>query len=182
MPNPAVKWDAPSARPLLLRWAQPMKYILLSTLLLASSAIALGATQPFDRVIGVCHLSENPYDPTSAVNSMSVADEAVWYLKEKDHYKIEGQPIVDVFQVPAHGVLVDDGGGNYVYYPEKGYLGNDRATLLVAVGGKKVRMEYFFRVMQTIPQQYETGPSQYEASNCPTKSRVWRISSHELSN
>jgi len=69
---------------------------------------------------------------------------------------------------------VDDGGGDYVYLPEEGYLGNDRATLLVEVGGKKVRMEYFFRVMKSV---FESPGEDNSAEFCPEKVRVWKISS-----
>lgn len=108
---------------------------------------------------------------------MSVADEAAWYLREHDHHNFEGKTSVSVLKRPTHGVLENGGDGNYAYFPEKGYIGKDRATLLVEVGGKKVKMEYFFRVMQSIPQDYETGPSKYEESKCPKKVRVWKISS-----
>lgn len=145
-------------------------------LMVADATAAQGSSAPrqVDRVIGVCHLSENPFDPTSAVNSMSVADEAVWYLENIDHSKVRGQPSVSILQTPAHGNLLDGGNGNYAYLPEKGYLGNDRATLLIEVGGKKVRMEYFFRVLQQVPDQ--EGVDAY-ADNCPKKVRVWKISS-----
>ncbi|MBK7685753.1 MAG: matrixin family metalloprotease [Rhodocyclaceae bacterium] len=67
--------------------------------------------------------------------------------------------------------------GSYVYYPQKGYIGDDRATLLVNVGGKTVKMEYFFRVMQTIPVGSEDESSVYGEGYCPKKTRVWKISS-----
>ncbi len=68
---------------------------------------------------------------------------------------------------------MDDGGGDYAYYPEKGYLGNDHATLLVEMGGKKVRMEYFFRVLTSVHEGEGVDP--YE-DNCPEKVPVWKIS------
>jgi len=156
-----------------------MKHILLS-IILFSAATAWGATPPFDKVIGVCHLSENPYDPTSAVNAMNPSLAIRNYYRVEEHYKIEGQPSVSILQMPAHGTLEDVGKGYFAYYPEKGYLGNDRASLLVEVGGKKVRMEYFFRVMQQVPDQDGVDPY---ADNCPNKVRVWKISStRNLSN
>lgn len=142
--------------------------------MVADASTAQNTATQYDRVIGVCHLSENPFDPTSAVNSMSPPLDTKNYFRVQEHYKIEGQPSVSVLQVPAHGTLVDDGGGDYVYYPEKGYLGNDRASLLVDMGGKKIRMEYFFRVMQQVPDQDGVDPY---ADNCPNKVRVWKISS-----
>ena len=129
--------------------------------------------QKYDRTIGVCHLSANPYDPTSAQNSMSppLAVKLYYYNFEKNN--IQGSVSVSVLQMPAHGTLLDGGKGNYAYLPEKGYLGNDRATLLVEVGGKKVRMEYFFRVMTSVQEGEGVDPY---ADNCQEKVRVWKIS------
>ena len=132
--------------------------------------------QKVDVVIGICHLSENPFDPRSAVSVMGVVDEAVWYLKKREDPKTKDQARVTVLQMPKHGILKDVGGGNFAYDPTKGYIGEDRATLLVELDGKTVKMEYYFRVMQAIPQSYETGPNKYQQSNCPRKSAVWKIS------
>ncbi len=147
-------------------------------MMVAEATKTQDTAQSYDRVIGVCHLSESPFVPQSAVNVLSPSMEVAAYYRKQEHLTIGNQPSVSVLQTPVHGSLVDEGGGYYAYYPEKGYLGNDRATLLVEVGGRRVRMEYFFRVMQSIPQQYdETMPTPYEESNCPEKTRVWKISS-----
>ena len=146
-------------------------------LMMVDATATQSSVQKFDRTIGVCHLSESPFVPKSAVNSLSPALAVKNYYREQEHYTIEGQPRVSVLQIPAHGELKDGGEGHYAYLPAKGYIGNDRATLLVEVSGKKVRMEYFFRVMQSIPQEYEGLPSVEERSNCPKKVPVWKISS-----
>lgn len=131
------------------------------------------ALQKYDRVIGVCHLSANPFDPTSAVNVLTPQMAIKNYYRIEEHYMIEGQASISVLSTPTHGVLEGPVNGAYVYYPEKGYLGNDRATLLVEVGGKKIRMEYFFRVMTTV---FEGEGSDPYADNCPEKVDVWKIS------
>jgi hypothetical protein len=77
-------------------------------------------------------------------------------------------------KIPEHGKVIDDGDGDYSYFPEKGFIGNDRATLLVEMGGKKIRMEYFFRVMTSVHEGEGVDPW---ADNCPKKIRVWKISS-----
>ncbi|MBK7685754.1 MAG: hypothetical protein IPJ25_06830 [Rhodocyclaceae bacterium] len=64
---------------------------------------AQGNAQKFDRVIGVCHLSENPFDPTSAVNVLSPAEEATLYFRQRDHLKIGAQSSTSVLKIPAHG-------------------------------------------------------------------------------
>lgn len=136
--------------------------------------IVQSTARQFDRVIGICHLSENPFDPTSAVNSMSTPLAIKNYFRNEEHYKIEGQANVSVLQLPAHGTLEDVGKGNYAYYPEKGYIGNDRATLLVEVGGKKIKVEYFFRVMKSVPDSEGLDPYK---DFCPKKLKLWKISS-----
>ena len=129
-----------------------------------------------DWVIGVCHLSENPFVPKSAANVMEPLLEIKSYFTERKLRAIEGQASVSVLKTPTHGALENQGDGYFAYDPEKSYIGNDRATLLVELGSKQIRVEYFFRVMQTIPQQYETEPSIYEQGYCPKKARVWKIS------
>ncbi|WP_301102657.1 matrixin family metalloprotease, partial [Propionivibrio sp.] len=147
-------------------------------LMVAQATAAQNSAQKFDRVIGVCHISDNPYDPTSAVNAISPAEETVLYFRQREHRKIEGQASVSVLKMPAHGVLEGPVNGIFAYYPEKGFIGNDRATLLVEVGGKKVKMEYFFRVMKDISFiDDEEEPSAHERGYCPVKARVWKISS-----
>ncbi|MES2049933.1 MAG: hypothetical protein V4447_16145 [Pseudomonadota bacterium] len=141
-----------------------------------ASATTQPNTQKFDRVIGVCHLSENPYDTLSAVNTMSPALVIENYFFDRGQ-KAPGKAKATVMKMPDHGKLEDVGDGNYAYYPDKAYKGGDRATLMVEMSGKKVKMEYFFRVMQTIPQEYEDSPSPYELSGCPKKVPVWKISS-----
>jgi hypothetical protein len=97
------------------------------------------------------------------------------YFRAQEHRKIEGQASISVLQMPKHGELRNEGAGYFAYYPEKGYIGNDRATLLVETGGKKIKMEYFRRVMQTVPSA-EDEPAIYEQGYCPLKARVWKIS------
>lgn len=80
-------------------------------LMVADASAAQNTAQKYDRVIGVCHLSANPYVPLSAVNSLSPPLAIKGYYRNEEHYKIEGQASVSVLQMPVHGVLVDDGGG-----------------------------------------------------------------------
>lgn len=102
--------------------------------ILTTSLVALAQkTQQSDLTIGVCHLSENPYDATSAVNTMSPA------LALKNYYSRVGQKAFEDFRItidrlPTHGKLEDIGKGNYAYYPHDGFRGNDRATLNGSVG------------------------------------------------
>lgn len=130
-----------------------------------------------DRAIGVCHLSENPYDPTSAVNSMSPALDVKNYFRNSERLTLAGAAKVSILQKPTHGAVEGDEEGDFAYYPEKGFLGNDRASLLLEIAGKTVRVDYFFRVMRQIPDQ--EGIDAY-ADNCPKKVRVWKISASQM--
>ncbi len=149
--------------------------------MLVDAAGAQIGVQKFDRTIGVCHLVANPFDP-AWINSMSPALAAKNFYRAYEHLKINGQASVTVLKMPEHGVLEGPVKGSYVYYPEKGYLGNDRATLMVEVDGKKIRMEYFFRVMRTVPSAAEDEPPIEEQGYCPKKAYVWKISSAQDAN
>lgn len=80
-------------------------------LIVADASALQGKTQKYDSIIGVCHLSANPFVPQSAVNSLSPPLELKNYFRINEHYKIEGKANVSVIQMPTHGALVDDGGG-----------------------------------------------------------------------
>ncbi|MFZ6770361.1 hypothetical protein ACO0LM_25175 [Undibacterium sp. Di26W] len=132
--------------------------------------------EKFDRTIGICHLSENFGQPLSAADSMSPILALENYYRKREKTKIEGNGIATILKAPTNGALSSLGSGNFLYLPNKGFIGNDRATLFVKFGEKRVKVEYFFKVMQSVPLQYETGPSPYEESGCPKKVRVWKIS------
>jgi hypothetical protein len=131
----------------------------------------------FDRTIGVCHLSENPFEPTSAVNGLSPYLVVKNYFRVQERRKVEGIANFGVLKMPTHGTLEGPVNGGFAYFPENGFLGNDRATLVVKAGGKTVKIEYFFRVMRSIPDDHESKPTVYEQGHCPIKARVWKISS-----
>lgn len=122
-----------------------------------------------DRVIGVCHLAMNPpVPPKTAVNSISPLFSAKDYVTKWEKTKVEDEGRTSVLKQPDHGILVDGGGGNYYLEPERGYLGKDQATILVEVAGMKIHMQYFFKFLQSLPDDYD------KARFCP-KSK-WRIS------
>lgn len=125
--------------------------------------------------IGVCHLSENPYDVQSAVNTLSPAvmlRSYLWRIKRKRL----GEVKLTAIQSPKHGKLEDIGKESFAYYPDKDFKGRDRARMLAEVDGVVIRIEYFFQVVQSIPQDYEDGPSPYKLSGCPNIQHVWKIS------
>ncbi|MBC3936228.1 cadherin-like domain-containing protein [Undibacterium sp. CY7W] len=145
-----------------------------------------------ERVMGVCKIVANgPDQGVSVVNAFDPAHEAYIYLKRYEHKIVSGQAKVTVLQPPKHGLVrlldesdrgvifpkdaapVDPNDGTYLYLPENGYLGKDRATILVELGGKKVKIIYFFEAVDGPAGEPET----IEA-RCPYKVSDWKISSN----
>src|SRR2546422_4473385 len=124
-----------------------------------------------DRTIGVCHLIDaRPELRLGAVNTFSPLRAANYYLKtvERQFVGIEGK--VTLLQEPMHGELEGDDKGNYLYLAKPEYLGPDRATFLVEIGGLKVKAVYYFKVMSGVPGGTE-GYDPYRDKNlCPNRS------------
>jgi hypothetical protein len=137
-----------------------------------------GAKKP-DRVIGFCGLVENPIRKVnqqySAVNSVDPTGAAQVYFESVEHRDIRGPGLVAVSRNPQHGSLEpatsEANDRTYVYLPKPGYLGSDRATFLVELSGRKIRVEYFFRVMESVPEAEHN-----DKRLCP-RGLVWKISS-----
>lgn len=134
-----------------------------------------------DRTIGVCHLIENrPESRLSAVNSMEPIAAAWSYFKRQEHHVISDAEFkaakLSLLQAPTHGTLEIDSTGGAAYFPTThDYFGPDRATVLVEIGGYKVKVLYFFKVMQSVaPGSQEYDPYQ-DKKNCP-QGEKWRMS------
>ncbi len=134
-----------------------------------------------DRTIGVCSLVENPIqkegEQYSAINSFGPIGAAATYFQNVEHRELLGPGLVTVLRNPAHGTLEptasDPKDRSFWYLPKQSYFGPDRATFLVEMGGKKIRMEYFFQVLQGVADNYTK--EQYRQL-CPN-GRQWKISS-----
>ncbi len=74
-------------------------------------------------------------------------------------------------------VTGDTGERSYYYHAEAGYVGQDSTTLLVEIGGYKVKVTYFFHVFAEVI--YDDIPLKNE--HCPN-GYYWRISSTINSN
>jgi len=151
--------------------------------MVAQASQAKQANATADRTIGACHLIENPPDPPmTAVNSMSPVL-SVWnYLKRQERPTPEwlstdayNAAKVSILQGPGHGVLEDKGDGNYLYVPTRDYYGQDRATLHVEIGGRTVRIIYFFSLLSFVPGGTEGYNPYSDKKYCP-KGRMWKIS------
>ena len=115
------------------------------------------------RTIGVCHpASSNVYSLENVIGPIYQARD---YFRLYEQKTVTGAATITVLQQPKHGILrlvtEDDRGalfssssgplkpdaGLYAYLPEKGYLGKDKAVLLVEIGGVKVKVVYFFQAI-----------------------------------
>jgi hypothetical protein len=139
-----------------------------------------------ERTIGVCALVENPIEvfdelsglkgQYSAVNN--IAPEAVVsnYLMGFDRKRFASVPTtVTVLKGPAHGTLELRKDEGRFYIPEPNYFGPDRATFLVERAGMKIKVEYFIKVMETVPGGTEGYDPYWDEELCPNGSR-WEIS------
>lgn len=141
------------------------------------------STTKTDHTIGICHLIENPPGSPSAVNSMSTVL-AVWGYLERQAQLPPEQLTVEMYkaaklsllQGPKHGTL-EMGTSGALYHPTSGYFGSDRATVLVEIGDRKVKVLYFFNVMSYVPPGMEGYNPHKDKKLCPQgKGRVWKIS------
>jgi hypothetical protein len=89
------------------------------------------------------------------------------YFRIHENRTVKASGKIRVLQSPRHGTLEGDEHGNYLYLPAPGYLGKDRATLLAEMGGVKIKMVYFFQVLDGVAD------SDYP-ERCPKEE--WRIS------
>lgn len=110
-----------------------------------------------DHTIGICHLIENLAGSPSAVNSLSPVTAVKIYLWNLEYRAIDKADLKDakvsLLQSPKHGVLeFFEGTQSAGYLPSSiDYRGPDQATVLVEIGDRKVKVLYFFNVMQSTP-------------------------------
>jgi len=140
------------------------------------------------RTLGVC--SASPSNKYSLENVVEPVGEAGYYLQQFERRTVTGSATVTVLQQPKHGILrpviqadvgtilanggdpVDPTDPGYVYLPEKGYLGRDNASVLVEIGGIKVKVIYFFQAVN--------GPLGNDGANryCLKTGLYWKISAN----
>ena len=136
-----------------------------------------------DHTIGICHLIENPAGSPSAVNSLSPVTAVKIYLWNLEHRAIDKADLKDakvsLLQSPKHGVLeFFEGTQSAGYLPSSiDYRGPDQATVLVEIGDRKVKVRYFFNVMQSTPPGTEGYDPHEDKKLCPQgKGWLWKIS------
>ncbi|HEX19772.1 MAG TPA: hypothetical protein ENG78_03005 [Acidiferrobacteraceae bacterium] len=142
-----------------------------------------------DRTVGICQALSNPAISSipgatvSAYNTFTPPLAVKNYFRIVENRTVKGPSTVTVLENPKHGTLKDlgtivydqrgraikdTGQRSYSYLPKTGYLGKDRATLLVEIGGFKVKLVYFFQVEPVVDYKVEE-------IVCPN-GRYWKIS------
>jgi hypothetical protein len=120
------------------------------------------------RTVGICYGIPNGVgtSPTGG-NGVDPKEEAINYLGAYENKQIamSAPATITILQQPAHGILhlvtqadigtilpsggdpVDPADPGYIYIPEKGYIGQDKAVVLVEIGGVKVKEIFYFHDM-----------------------------------
>lgn len=148
--------------------------------IIAQASPAQEAPAKIDRTIGICKtLSNPPSGGPTAGNTLTPAQDVASYFYAAEKRTVAGASTITVLEQPKHGKLEDvgtmafdemkhavrdTGVRSYNYIPESGYLGGDKATLLVDIGGYKVKAEYAFQIS-----------AKFDEKLCPTS--YWKISS-----
>ena len=139
-------------------------------------------TSGTDRTIGVCHLvnslgvtgRDTPLSPVYVISPAATVSD---YINMFEKWKVGLDGKATLLNGPEHGVLKEDGevspwGQDYRYTPVANYIGADRATFLVEIGGLKVKVVYHLKV---IDGGAIGGTEIQDKKNCP-KGWVWKIS------
>jgi hypothetical protein len=127
-----------------------------------------------DRIIGVCGLVGNPMHD-SALNSVAPTAAALIYFHNIGELLDVGSGVATVLSKPQHGTLKPnpDAPGGYLYLPGTHYFGPDRATFVVEIGNKRVRVEYFFKVLEG-----GVADGDYQDKELCPMGTLWKVSLH----
>ncbi len=142
--------------------------------MIAQANQAQSSTALTVRTVGICLGIFNGVgtSPTGE-NIVEPKGEARAYVRnyEKKNIADTVPATITILQQPAHGILrlltqadigtilpntggtFDSADPGYIYLPEKGYIGQDKAVVLVEIGGVKVKEIFYFHdiVEQTSP-------------------------------
>lgn len=147
----------------------------------AQIVIAQSTKQAIERTIGVCNPIENkPESKTSALNDVAPIGAAYSYLTKIEHKIIDSSAFenakVTILHTPTHGALTQyEGVSSYSYQSANyQYHGSDQATALVEMGSYKIKIVYYFNLMESVPGNSEQGTVFDNRSICPN-GRTWRI-------
>jgi hypothetical protein len=147
------------------------------------------------RTMGICY--PVPNDGHSGENVIMPKASAADYLRSFEQKKVPYNPpaVLTILEQPKHGVLhlvTEDDRGTlfgvtagplasdaslYAYFPDKDYVGDDKAVFLIELQDVKVKVAYFF---QSIPEISIGGYGIEEY--CKKTGFKWKISSTVDSN
>lgn len=138
--------------------------------------------QSTDRTIGVCHPIENKLESRlSAINAVDPITSAYGYLRDIEHKVISDSAFsaakMTLLQATVHGELrlyEQTQSGRYLS-SDYNYTGSDRATILVEIGGFKVKVIYYFQLMKNVPGSGDEGTATDDKTICPN-GETWKIS------
>lgn len=158
-----------------------------------TNQVQAGAAKP-ERALGVCRPVANGAGSTPTLeNTVNPVLAAKAYFDLYEKRTVEGSGKVTILQGPKHGVLrlvteADRGSifssssgpitqetKLYAYLPESGYIGKDSATVLVEIGGLKVKVVYSFQAVDA-----NRLGLYWEEEFCGKKGYRWKISFNEI--
>jgi len=158
------------------------------TIVIAQADSAQQQVTGKERILGVCHPVPNSIPPEGARGEYVVDPiyNAEGYFIKYEHKTVTGATNVTVLKEPQNGTLqlmtaanvasfgfgrFVEGSKSYAYFPNPGYIGKDRATFLVDIGGQKVKVVYFFQSVG-----HPLGNTGFDEL-CAKTGYTWKISS-----
>src|SRR5262249_33505744 len=122
-------------------------------LLLAQTALAQQDSIGAVRTVGVCAPIENS-DAARGTAQQTISPDVIAraYMRGIEHRPMNDGALITALTGPAHGSLQDLGQGAFRYTPHEGYVGPDRATLLAEGDGLKIKLVYFFNVLEIVSE------------------------------
>jgi Bacterial Ig domain len=133
--------------------------------------------QENERVIGYCHPVPNMTGNHDAFDSFPPTAMAMSYFKRYEQKTVNGQATITVLEQPKHGSLSSNSNDYFLYAPAEGYFGKDQVTYLVEIGGYKVKVIQFIKVIN----KFTLGNTGYER-NCADTGTIWKISTTPTTN
>jgi hypothetical protein len=120
---------------------------------------ATPASPQSDYILKACQESIN-YSDAAVFDGIGIAGEIKNYIQNRDNRPVKLDSIKNITQLEAtkHGKITSEG----VYIPERGYLGNDRATFMAEFEGKRYKVIVDIHVVT-----YIDPGTDYPTTTCP---------------
>ncbi|MBV8660355.1 MAG: hypothetical protein JO142_21250 [Burkholderiales bacterium] len=122
--------------------------------------------------VGLCGTIDSSPGGRVEPNSISPYDFAHEYLYRYVHRDIRKPAEVTVLELPSHGELKNFGSRyGYAYIPVLNYIGVDRFSVMVEMGGYRVKVVYFYHVDDHVLTDGQSDRL------CSKHGHIWKISS-----